>query len=395
MEKRNALKVWTILLSILTFSLSLLGTFLVRSGVLTSVHSFASDPTRGVFILAILVLLIGGALIAYAWRAPLLKKGGLFAPVSREGSLVFNNLFLSTCCATVFVGTLYPLALEGLTGAKISVGAPFFNTTIGPLFVPILVAMGYGPLLAWKRGNLVTASQRLLAAFLLAAVGAGIAAALRGNDAVAILGVGLCIFVIVASIIELLERACVFRVPLATAAQRAIGLPRSAWGTMFAHAGLGLSALGIVCAASWGTEQIIALKPGATLDISGYTLRFERNAVRPGSNYQELTARFSVHSGDRLVGIMEPTKRSFGARATTVNQPALMSVGFSQIYLATGDVDGDGTLAVRAYFRPLVLLIWLGALVMGFGGALSLSDRRLRVGLPKLARARLAAEPAE
>src|SRR6478752_149870 len=189
MEKREALKVWTILLAILTFSMSLIGTFLVRSGVLTSVHSFASDPTRGVFILAILVLLIGGALIAYAWRAPLLKKGGLFAPVSREGSLVFNNLFLSTCCATVFVGTLYPLALEGLTGAKISVGAPFFNTTIGPLFVPILVAMGYGPLLAWKRGNLVTASQRLLAAFLLAAVGAGIAAALRGNDAVAILGV--------------------------------------------------------------------------------------------------------------------------------------------------------------------------------------------------------------
>src|SRR6187455_444366 len=157
MEKRNALKVWTLLLAILAFSLSLLGTFLVRSGVLTSVHAFATDPTRGVFILAILVLLIGGALIAYAWRAPLLKKGGLFAPVSREGSLVFNNLFLSTCCATVFVGTLYPLALEGLTGAKISVGAPFFNTTIGPLFVPILVAMGYGPLLAWKRGNLVTA----------------------------------------------------------------------------------------------------------------------------------------------------------------------------------------------------------------------------------------------
>jgi cytochrome c-type biogenesis protein CcmF len=395
MEKREALKVWTILLAILTFSMSLIGTFLVRSGVLTSVHSFASDPTRGVFILAILVLLIGGALIAYAWRAPLLKKGGLFAPVSREGSLVFNNLFLSTCCATVFVGTLYPLALEGLTGAKISVGAPFFNTTIGPLFVPILLAMGYGPLLAWKRGNLLTATQRLLAAFLLAAVGAGIAAALRGNDAVAILGVALCIFVIVASVVELLERVGVFRVPLTTVAHRAIGLSRSAWGTMFAHAGLGLSALGIVCAASWGTEQIIALKPGATLDISGYTLRFERTAVRPGSNYQELTARFSVHNGDRLVGIMEPTKRSFGARATTVNQPALMSVGFSQIYLATGDMDGDGTLAVRAYFRPLVLLIWLGALVMGFGGALSLSDRRLRVGLPKLARTRLAAEPAE
>ncbi len=396
MEKREALKVWTILLAILTFSMSLIGTFLVRSGVLTSVHSFASDPTRGVFILAILVLLIGGALGFFAWRAPLLKKGGLFAPVSREGALVFNNLFLTTACATVFVGTLYPLALEGLTGAKISVGAPFFNATVGPLFVPILVAMGYGPLLAWKRGNLVTASQRLLGAFLLAFAAAAITAAMRGNDAIGILAVGLCVFVIAASVVELFDRIGLFRVPFATARHRAIGLPRSAWGTVLGHAGLGISALGIACAASWGTEQIIAAKPGTNIDLGGYTLRFERTAVRPGPNYQEMIARFSVHQGDRLVGLMEPTKRSFAARAQTVNQPALMSVGVSQIYLATGDSDADGSLAVRAYYRPLVLLIWLGALVMGFGGALSLSDRRLRVGSPKLARARLAAaEPAE
>src|SRR5246500_4230620 len=164
MEKRNALKVWTILLSILTFSLSLLGTFLVRSGVLTSVHAFATDPRRGVFILAILVLFIGGGLSLFAWRASALKQGGLFAPISREGALVFNNLFLVTACATVLVGTLYPLALQALTGDKISVGPPFFNATFGPLFIPLMLVMPFGPLLGWKRGDIVGAAQRLLAA---------------------------------------------------------------------------------------------------------------------------------------------------------------------------------------------------------------------------------------
>src|SRR4029079_1396087 len=164
MEKRNALKVWTILLSILAFSLSLLGTFLVRSGVLTSVHAFATDPTRGVFILAILIVFIGGGLALYAWRAPALKQGGLFAPISREGALVFHHLLLHTACATVFTGTLYPLALEALTGEKISVGAPFFNLTFGPLFLPLLIAMPFGPSLAWKRGDLLGVAQRLVGA---------------------------------------------------------------------------------------------------------------------------------------------------------------------------------------------------------------------------------------
>src|SRR5688572_12389853 len=170
MEKRNALKVWTVLLAILTFSLSLLGTFLVRSGVLTSVHTFATDPSRGVFILGILVVFIGGGLALYAWRAPALKQGGIFAPISREGALVFNNLFLTAACATVFVGTLYPLALEALSGDKISVGAPFFNLTFGPLFVPLLIAIPFGPLLAWKRGDLLGAGQRLIAAVALGIV---------------------------------------------------------------------------------------------------------------------------------------------------------------------------------------------------------------------------------
>src|SRR5581483_2654516 len=169
-EKRGAFKSWSVLLAIVAFSLSLIGTFLVRSGVLTSVHAFATDPARGVFILAILIVFIGGALALYAWRAPLLKQGGLFAPVSREGALVLNNLFLVSACATVFTGTLYPLALEALTGEKISVGAPFFNLTFGPLLVPLLLAIPFGPLMAWKRGDLLGAAQRLVAAAAIAAI---------------------------------------------------------------------------------------------------------------------------------------------------------------------------------------------------------------------------------
>src|SRR6187455_3395570 len=197
MEKRNALKVWTLLLAILAFSLSLLGTFLVRSGVLTSVHTFASDPLRGVFILAILVIFIGGAFTLFAWRAPLLKQGGLFAPVSREGALVLNNLFLTSACATVFVGTLYPLALESLTGEKISVGAPFFNLTFGPLFIPLLIAMPFGPLMAWKRGDFLGVTQRPFGAFALALVGIAITfVAAGGGPVLAPFGIGLSLFVV-------------------------------------------------------------------------------------------------------------------------------------------------------------------------------------------------------
>src|SRR5712671_3721974 len=181
MEKRDALKVWTILLAILAFTRSLIGTFLVRSGVLTSVHAFASDPMRGVFILAILVLFIGGSLTLFALRAPLLKQGGLFAPVSREGALVLNNLFLVSACASVFVGTLYPLALEALTGEKISVGAPFFNMTFGPLFVPLLIAMPFGPLLAWKRGDLLGVAQRLIGAAGIAVIAVAVIFAMEGG----------------------------------------------------------------------------------------------------------------------------------------------------------------------------------------------------------------------
>ena len=285
MEKRNALKVWTILLSILTFSLSLLGTFLVRSGVLTSVHAFATDPTRGVFILLILCIFIGGSLTLYAWRASSLKQGGLFAPISREGALVLNNLFLTTACATVFIGTLYPLALEVLTGDKISVGAPFFNLTFAPLFVPLLIAVPFGPLLAWKRGDLLGAAQRLIAA----GVAALIAVAVRvGLDAAAAarfapLAIGLAVFVIAGALSDLAERIGLFRVPLAIAMRRARGLPRSAWGTVFAHAGVGVALIGIVCETTWNSEYIGSMKPGDVATIAGYRAEARRRDAAAGA----------------------------------------------------------------------------------------------------------------
>src|SRR5580700_7732946 len=233
MEKRDALKVWTILLAILAFSLSLIGTFLVRSGVLTSVHAFATDPTRGVFILLILCIFIGGSLSLYIWRASALKQGGLFAPISREGALVLNNLFLTTACATVFVGTLYPLALEVLTGDKISVGAPFFNLTFAPLFVPLMVAVPFGPMLAWKRGDLLGAAQRLLAAGIAALFAIAVVWALaRGGSAFAPLAIGLAVFVIAGALTDLAERIGLFRLPLGIALRRGRGLPRSSWGTV-------------------------------------------------------------------------------------------------------------------------------------------------------------------
>ncbi len=395
MEKRDALKIWTLLLAILAFSLSLIGTFLVRSGVLTSVHTFANDPARGIFILAILVLFIGGGLTLFAWRAPMLKQGGLFAPISREGALVFNNLFLTTACLTVFVGTLYPLALEAITGEKISVGAPFFNLTFAPLFIPLLLAMPFGPLLPWKRGDLLGAAQRLMAAFGIAIVAVAVVFAAKGGGSVlAPFGVGLAFFVICGALTDLVERTGLFRAPLMTVRQRAAGLPRSVWGTTTAHLGMGITLLGIVSVSTWASERIVAVNPSQTISLAGYELSFDGLVQRSGPNYRESAARFTVREGGVAIGVMEPSKRSFSSRGMTTTEAALMTRGTSQLYLSLGDVNDDGSVAVRLYHKPMVLLIWLGAVVMMFGGALSLSDRRLRVGAPKPA-AKSALAPAE
>jgi cytochrome c-type biogenesis protein CcmF len=350
-----------------------------------------------VFILAILVLFIGGGLALYAWRAPALKQGGLFAPISREGALVFNNLFLTAACATVFVGTLYPLALEAFTSEKISVGAPFFNLTFGPLFVPLLLVVPFGPLMPWKRGDLLGVAQRLIgaAAFALVVI-AAVFAGTTGGPVLAPFGIGLAAFVMAGVVTDFVERTGLLRVPAATALARARGLPRSAFGTMLAHFGLGVTLLGLVCASTWGTEQIVAMKPGAIVSLRSYDLTFDGTVTRQGPNYRETIAKFTVRQDGTVLGTMEPSKRTFPSRQSSTTEAALMTRGVSQLYLSLGDPNDDGSIAIRLYHKPLVLLIWLGAVVMFLGGGLSLSDRRLRIGAPKPAKStKPAMQPAE
>ncbi len=276
-----------------------------------------------------------------------------------------------------------------MTGEKISVGAPFFNLTFGPLFVPLLLVVPFGPLMPWKRGDLLGVAQRLIGAAGLAVVAiAAVFAVTHGGPVLAPFGIGLAAFVMAGAVTDLVERTGLLRMPLAIALARARGLPRSAFGTMVAHFGLGVSLLGIVCASTWGAELIVALKPKATISLRSYDLTFDGMVTRQGPNYRELAARFTVREGGNVIGVMEPSKRTFPSRQSSTTEAALLTRGVSQLYLSLGDPNDDGSIAVRLYHKPLVLLIWLGAVVMFFGGALSLSDRRLRIGAPKPAKAR-------
>jgi cytochrome c-type biogenesis protein CcmF len=395
MEKREALTVWTLLLAILTFSLSLLGTFLVRSGVLTSVHSFANDPTRGVFILAILVLFIGGSLTLFAVRAPALKQGGLFAPISREGALILNNLLLTATAATVFTGTLYPLMLEALTGDKISVGAPFFDRTAGPLLLCLLLIMPAGPLLAWKRGDVRGVAERLTFAAAIAAIAAAIILWMtQGGPILAAAGLFCAIYAIIGALIEFSERVQLFRIPFSTSFARARGLPRSAFGTLFAHIGIGISLLGIVAEAGWSQERVIALKPGDRVAIADFDLSFKGLTQREGKNWRDHVGEFEVRRGGVRVTTLEPAKRIYFVSNQPTTEAGIATFGFGQLYISLGEPMTGGAISARIYWKPLVTLIWLGGIVMAIGGGLSLSDRRLRVGAPKPAR-RLRAAPAE
>ncbi|CAH1671301.1 heme lyase CcmF/NrfE family subunit [Chelatococcus asaccharovorans] len=394
MEKRDALKVWTILLAIVGFSLSLLGTFLVRSGVLTSVHTFATDPARGAFILGILVFFIGGAFALFAWRAPLLRHGGLFAPVSREGALVLNNLFLATACATVFIGTLYPLALESLTGEKISVGAPYFEATFLPIMLPLLFLIPIGQTLAWKRGELLGAAQRLMGAFALAiAAGLAVIAITEGGPVLAIVSIGLGFFIIFGAVSDTLLRCWPKGAQLAVVWRRAVGLPRSAWGTTLAHAGVGVVVIGIA-ASAWSTEDITLVKPGGRVQVGPYSLRLDGVFPRALGNYREEVARFMVSRQGRDIGALEASKRLYTTRGMPTTEAGIMTIGLGQLYVSLGDNEADGAIGLRAYWKPYVTLIWLGSIIMAAGGLLSLTDRRIRVGVPRR-RIHVAAVPAE
>ncbi|MHA6729861.1 heme lyase CcmF/NrfE family subunit [Devosia sp. A369] len=394
MEKRNALKIWTIFLSIITFSLSLLGTFLVRSGILTSVHTFASDPTRGMVILALLALVIGGAFFLFAFRAAALRQGGLFQPVSREGALILNNLFLATAVGAVLVGTLYPLLLDALTGTTISVGAPFFDLTFGVLMAPLLLVLPFGPLLAWKRADIVGAAQRLMGAAALALFATILISALGGvSISLAPIGLLLGFWVAFGAVAELIDRGKIGRIPLSESARRLIGLPRSAWSTAIAHFGVGVTVLGIVATTAWETELVTTLNPGEIAELSGYSIAFDDFQQVAGPNYVAEEGRFTIVSPDGGTRTMVADRRNYVASGMPTTEAAIETYGFSQLYLQLGEPLAD-THVVRVWHKPYITLIWLGTLLMAFAGFLSLTDRKRRVGAPRRA-ARPVAEPAQ
>ncbi|WP_313615271.1 heme lyase CcmF/NrfE family subunit [Agrobacterium sp.] len=383
MEKREALKIWTVLLAIMTFSLSLLGTFLVRSGVLTSVHAFATDPSRGIFILGILTIFIGGAFALFAWRAPMLKAGGMFAPISREGALVLNNLVLTVSTATILTGTLYPLVLETLTGEKISVGAPFFNLTFGLLMVPILIITPFGPLLAWKRGDLLGAFQRLyVAASLSALAGLVLWYVENGGPVMAALGIAAGFFLIIGALADLWYRANFGKLAFDIAFRRLKGLPRSAFGTALAHMGLGITVLGIVIVTTYETEHVLEMKPGMTTEAGGYTLVFDGVRSAVGPNFTEDRGHFNIMKGGVMVADVWSSKRLYTARRMPTTEAGISTFWLSQLYVSLGDPTEDGGIVVRVWWKPFILCIWGGTLFMMAGGFISLSDRRLRVGAP-------------
>jgi cytochrome c-type biogenesis protein CcmF len=398
MEKRDALKVWTVLLAIVTFSLSLMGTFLVRSGVLTSVHAFAVDPARGVFILAIMGILTGGALTLFAARMGELRQGGLFAPISREGSLVLNNLLLTTACATVFVGTLYPLGLEAVTGDKISVGPPYFNMTFGPLMLPLLIALPFGPLLAWKRGDLVAAFQRLwiaaLAALLVTVV---VFAVVYRGPWLAPFGIALGVWVMVGAFVEVTSRIKLGQASLDEVWRRFKGLPRSTYGTAVAHFGVGMMVVGIIATTAYQSERVLVMKPGEKVEFAGYTLTFKGAAPQRGPNYKEEVGVFAVTRGTSAVTDLHPSKRLYDAPPQPTSEAGIYAAWSGNLYTVLGDeqTTAEGGYAVRLYFHPMVTLIWFGTVIMFLGGLFSLSDRRLRVGAPQRARLRPRQVPAE
>ena len=379
-EKREALKIWTVLLALLAFALSLLGTFLVRSGILNSVHSFASDPARGVFILGLLAVYIAGAFLLFAWRAPAMAPTGVFAPVSREGSLVLNNLLLCSICAVVLVGTLYPLFLDLLTGQMISVGPPFFNTAVAPLALPLIAGMAIGPMMPWKRAALWPVLQRLWWAACLALAAFLLSLAIVGWHVLPAFGFACAFWLIGGAVADIADRAGLGRTRLANAWHRARGLPRSAWGAAIAHAGMGVTLLG-VAGMGLSTEHIVSLPPGGSTRFAGYEWRFDGVRDATGPNFTARRATVTLLRDGRAVLTMEPSRRFFPQGRTTTTEAAISTNLLRDLYAVLGE-EHDGQAVLRLHHNPLAPWIWLGAFVMALGGGLSLSDRRVRIAAP-------------
>ncbi len=384
-EKREALQKWTILLAILTFGMSLIGTFLVRSGILSSVHSFATDPERGVFILGLLVLQVGGALALFAWRAPMLRDGGYFAPLSREGALLLNNVLLAAAGGVVFVGTLYPLFLELMTGEKITVGPPYFNQTFLPIFAVIAAAAGVGPFLSWKRADWRGLLQRLRAVIVATIVVAIALAFLGWREPFGLVGLTLAAWLLAATVAELLGRAGLPRVGLAVALKRLAGLPTSAWGLVLGHGGMALAVAGVTAISVWQAEAIQVQRPGETQVVSGYEFTLLDVGSGRGANYQTSIATVKVAREGETVALLFPERRWYPVEKQPTTEAGIVTLWHGDVYAVLGDPDGSGGWVTRYYYNPGVAWMWAGALFMALGALVSVCDRRLRIGVPRRA----------
>jgi cytochrome c-type biogenesis protein CcmF len=370
-ERTGAFRSWTLLLSIAAFSLSLIGTFLVRSGVLSSVHAFANDPERGMFILALLVVAIAGALALFAWRAPKLDAGAAFAPVSRESALLLNNVLLAAAAASVFLGTLYPLFLDAWNGTKISVGPPYFALTFAPLFVALLIVVPFGPRLGWRQGDWKAALRTLSpAAGIAGVVGIAVFAVAVPHLLVAGACFALAAWVIAASCIDLNEK------------RKARALSAIAFASALAHAGLGVTLMGVAGDTLWKSEALEVLSPGQTMQVGGTTLRLDGVLPVEGPNYRAAHAVIDVMSGGRAIARLTPEKRFYPVEGEGVSDVAIRTTGFSDLYVALGDERGTAW-TIRAYVNPLAPFIWFGGVLMALGGFASLWSRvRAKLAAP-------------
>ncbi len=376
-EKRESLKAWTILLAILAFGFSLIGTFIVRSGVITSVHAFANDPERGVFILLILAFFVGGALTLFAARASALEAKGVFAPVSREGALVANNLLLAVSCFVVLIGTLWPLIAEIGWGAKLSVGEPFFDAAFPPFFVALALILPVGSMLAWKRGKIGGARALWPAAVFAVAMLALAFAVQTGRSALGPVGLALGSWVLGGAVLDLWARTG--RGDLAARLSRLGRLPRADWGKGVAHAGMGVTIFAVAAMNAWVTEDIRVVKEGESFALGPYQVRLAKVERGEGPNYVTTMATMVVTRGGKDVAVLHPEKRFYTVAQMPTTEAAIDNGLLRDLYLVIGDPQDGGGWAVRSYIKPFANWIWGGAMLMALGGALSLSDRRYRM----------------
>jgi cytochrome c-type biogenesis protein CcmF len=385
-EKRGTFQSWTVLLAILTFSLSLMGTFIVRSGLLTSVHAFAVDPERGIYILAMFGVTVIGSLSLFAWRAPQMEGGGLFAPISREAGLLLNNLFLSVGAAVVLIGTLYPLFLEALVDQKISVGPPFFNSSFVPLSLGLLVIMGIGPHLSWKRADLRGVMSRLRAASLVTVLaGLGVWYLQSGGPVMAILAIMGAVWLGLTTLQEWARRVRLFDTSPADSWRRITSQPRASHGMTLAHFGLAVCVVGFVGSSAWKEEIVSFAEVGDTFEVADYSLELRGVTNVTGPNYTAQRAILQVSRDDTPVTVLTPERRFYTVAETQTTEAAIRSTLAGDLYATLSVVERDGVneWTLRIIYEPLVGFIWGGVFLLVGGGLLSLSDRRLRVGAPK------------